>query len=112
MIGHWSLVIGKEKQLTTDKFMQNQIVFITGASSGIGAACAKIFAHAGAKLILAARRWERLQQLADSLDIPSDKIHLLQLDVCDRLAVESAIVTYPHQNYIQHILIQHIRYSQ
>ena len=57
--------------------MQNYIVLITGASSGIGAACAKIFAHAGAKLILAARRWERLQQLADSLDIASDKIHLL-----------------------------------
>ena len=71
--------------------MQNHIVLITGASSGIGAACAKIFAHAGAKLILAARRWDRLQQLADSLDIPSDKIYLLELDVCDRLAVESAI---------------------
>ena len=82
--------------------MQNQIVLITGASSGIGAACAKIFANAGAKLILAARRWERLQQLADSLDIASDKIHLLQLDVCDsealrrnRLAVESAIANLP-----------------
>jgi len=78
-----------------DFSMQNQIVFITGASSGIGAACAKIFAHAGAKLILAARRWERLQQLANSLDIPSEKIHLLQLDVCDRLAVESAIANLP-----------------
>jgi NADP-dependent 3-hydroxy acid dehydrogenase YdfG len=75
--------------------MENQIVLITGASSGIGAACAKIFAHAGAKLILAARRWERLQQVADSLDIPSDKIHLLALDVCDRLAVESAINNLP-----------------
>ena len=58
--------------------MQNQIVLITGASSGIGAACAKIFANAGAKLILAARRCERLQQLANSLDIPSEKIHLLK----------------------------------
>ncbi|MFM8007557.1 MAG: SDR family NAD(P)-dependent oxidoreductase, partial [Dolichospermum sp.] len=75
--------------------MQNHIVLITGASSGIGAACAKIFAHAGAKLILAARRPDRLQQVADSLDIPSDKIHLLALDVCDRLAVESAINNLP-----------------
>jgi NADP-dependent 3-hydroxy acid dehydrogenase YdfG len=75
--------------------MENHIVLITGASSGIGAACAKIFAHAGAKLILAARRWDCLQQLADSLDIPSDKIHLLALDVCDRLAVESTINNLP-----------------
>ncbi|MFM7364013.1 MAG: SDR family oxidoreductase [Cuspidothrix sp.] len=75
--------------------MQNNIVFITGASSGIGAACAKIFADAGAKLILAARRWERLQEVANSLDISSDKIQLLQLDVCDRLGVESAITNLP-----------------
>ncbi|MFM5889160.1 MAG: hypothetical protein ACKOQS_12870, partial [Dolichospermum sp.] len=43
------------EQRTTDNeqrtCMQNHIVLITGASSGIGAACAKIFAHAGAKLI-------------------------------------------------------------
>ncbi|WP_026736469.1 SDR family oxidoreductase [Fischerella sp. PCC 9605] len=84
--------------------VQNQIVFITGASSGIGAACAKIFAGAGAKLILAARRQERLQELADSLvetrhgaslHGASGQIHLLQLDVRDRSAVESAISHLP-----------------
>jgi NADP-dependent 3-hydroxy acid dehydrogenase YdfG len=48
--------------------IQNQIVLITGASSGIGAACARVFALSGAKLILAARRQERLQQLASELD--------------------------------------------
>jgi serine 3-dehydrogenase len=42
--------------------LQNQIVLITGASSGIGAACAKIFAKGGAKLILAARRLEKLDR--------------------------------------------------
>ena len=46
-------------------FLQNQIVMITGASSGIGAACASAFADTGSKLILAARRYQRLQQLAD-----------------------------------------------
>ncbi|MEH2369193.1 SDR family oxidoreductase [Nostoc sp.] len=76
--------------------LQNQIILITGASSGIGTACAKIFAGAGAKLILAARRLERLQQLADSLSKDfSTEIHLLQLDVRDRNAVESAIATLP-----------------
>ncbi|WP_373530161.1 SDR family oxidoreductase [Nostoc sp.] len=76
--------------------LQNQIILITGASSGIGAACAKTFAGAGAKLILTARRLERLQQLADALSKEfSVEIHLLQLDVCDRTAVESAISTLP-----------------
>ncbi|MBF2007052.1 SDR family oxidoreductase [Chlorogloeopsis fritschii PCC 9212] len=76
--------------------VQDQIVFITGASSGIGAACAKIFAGAGAKLILAARRWERLQNLADSLNKEfATDIHLLQLDVRDAKAVESAISNLP-----------------
>ncbi len=76
--------------------LQNQIILITGASSGIGTACAKIFAGAGAKLILAARRLERLQQLADTLHKDfSTEIHLLQLDVRDRNAVESAISSLP-----------------
>ncbi|MDF5731708.1 MAG: SDR family oxidoreductase [Rhizonema sp. PD38] len=75
--------------------IQNQIVLITGASSGIGAACAKLFADAGARLILAARRWERLQQLEQTLAVPSQQIHLLQLDVRDRTAVESAISSLP-----------------
>ncbi len=75
--------------------IQNQIVLITGASSGIGAACARVFAGAGAKLILAARRLERLQQLVETLHGTSAQIHLLQLDVRDRSAVESAISTLP-----------------
>jgi NADP-dependent 3-hydroxy acid dehydrogenase YdfG len=75
--------------------LKNQIVLITGASSGIGAACAKIFADAGAKLILAARRLEKLQQLVETLPVTSDQIHLVQLDVRDRLAVESAISNLP-----------------
>jgi serine 3-dehydrogenase len=76
--------------------LQNQIILITGASSGIGTACARIFADAGAKLILAARRLERLQQLADALIKEFGiEIHSLQLDVRDRNAVESAISTLP-----------------
>lgn len=73
----------------------NQIVLITGASSGIGAACTKIFAENGAKLILAARRKEKLQQLVESLSINSSHVHLIELDVRNRAAVESAISSLP-----------------
>ena len=60
------------------------IVFITGASSGIGAATARAFALSGARLVLAARRIERLRALVAGLTVPS---HLIELDVRDRAAV-------------------------
>ncbi|TAG85586.1 MAG: SDR family oxidoreductase [Oscillatoriales cyanobacterium] len=80
--------------------LKNQIVLITGASSGIGAACAKIFATGGAQLILAARRIDKLDRLAKELVetgliASANQIHLLELDVRDRLKVESALNTLP-----------------
>ena len=77
--------------------IKNKIALITGASSGIGASCAKYFAEAGAKLILAARRLERLQQVAETLKLPPENFHLLELDVRNRSAVESAINNLPTQ---------------
>jgi serine 3-dehydrogenase len=76
--------------------IQNQIVLVTGASSGIGAACAKAFAAAGAKLILAARRIERLEQLAAELTKEfGTQIYQLKLDVRDRAQIESTLKNLP-----------------
>ncbi len=75
--------------------LQNQIALITGATSGIGAAVARLFAQAGAKLILVARRQERLEQLADELGKDASSTHLLSLDVRDRHAALSAISSLP-----------------
>lgn len=72
--------------------LDNKIALITGASSGIGAACARKFAERGVRLILAARRIERLAKLAAELSV---EIHLIQLDVRDRKAVEKAIGSLP-----------------
>lgn len=74
--------------------MKNKTVLITGASSGIGAACASKFASLGANLILAARRLDRLEALASGLNI---KCHLLKLDVRNRQQVESAISGLPEE---------------
>ncbi|HEX2897541.1 MAG TPA: SDR family oxidoreductase [candidate division Zixibacteria bacterium] len=76
------------------KELKDKIAFITGASSGIGEACAKAFSHAGCKLILAARRSDRLKILAASLKTAS---HLIQLDVRDRYAVEAAVNELPKE---------------
>jgi len=72
--------------------LTNRIVFITGASSGIGLACARQFSAAGARVIAAARRAERLESLAEEL--PSDSL-TFELDVRDREAVEEAIAGLP-----------------
>lgn len=76
--------------------IQNQVVLITGASSGIGAACARAFAPLGVKLLLAARRLSRLQALATQLQTEFDVQTLaIQLDVCDRTQVESQLQALP-----------------
>ncbi len=74
--------------------MAGQTIFITGASAGFGAACARIFAVQGNRLVLVARRLEPLQSLRDSLSGQAE-VHLLQLDLRDRDAVEMAIAELP-----------------
>ena len=76
--------------------LTHQIVLVTGASSGIGEACAHVFAEAGCKLILAARRGDRLESLAQRLKSQHGTECLcLTLDVRDRSKVFMTIETLP-----------------
>jgi len=71
---------------------KDRIVLITGASSGIGQACARRFAVEGARLLLVARREERLLALAEEF---GDQVRTLTLDVRDRDAVFSDLEALP-----------------
>ena len=76
--------------------LKGKIVFITGASSGIGAATALACAAQGARLLLAARRTDRLAEVASlALERGAAAVHLIALDVRDRAAVQAAIETLP-----------------
>lgn len=76
--------------------LHNHITFITGASAGIGRDSAELFAEAGARLILVARRIERLTELAANLkERFGTETHTLALDVRDRTAVKTAIEELP-----------------
>lgn len=76
--------------------LANKTVFITGASSGIGLATARLFAARGARLLLAARRQEKLESERTSLTGAAD-VHTLPLDVSDPVAVERSIATLPKE---------------
>ncbi len=67
--------------------------FITGASSGFGAAVARRVVGAGGRVIAAARRTERLDALAAELG--HGKVHRIALDVRDRAAVEQSVAALP-----------------
>ncbi len=76
----------------------NKILLITGATSGIGKACAEIFAAAGNHLIITGRRSERLHELAVTLQKDHGvKVLSLVFDVQDREAVEAALNNLPKE---------------
>lgn len=72
----------------------SQIAFITGATSGFGAACARQFAAHGWRLIVCGRRQDRLEALRAEL-AATVPVHAIPLDVRDEAAVNAAIAALP-----------------
>jgi len=78
--------------------LKEKIVFITGASAGIGAATALAFASEGARLLLAARRAGRLAEVASSCkERGAPAVHSIDLDVRDHRAVQNTIDRLPEE---------------
>ena len=76
--------------------MMKKTVFITGATSGFGKACAGRFAKEGWRLILAARRNERLQDLQKELG-KMEPVHIITMDVRDRKAIQFGTENLPDE---------------
>jgi dehydrogenase/reductase SDR family member 7B len=64
-----------------EKSFQDKVVIITGASSGIGLACARAFGSKGAKLVLAARQEDKLSEVAESLQRGGTEVLVVKADV-------------------------------
>ena len=67
---------------------QNKVVWITGASSGIGEALSKTFAKEGSKLILSSRRREELERVKSSLKLLDANVFILPLDLADTSKID------------------------
>jgi 3-hydroxy acid dehydrogenase / malonic semialdehyde reductase len=91
--------------------LAQKIAFITGASSGIGLATARAFAAQGARLLVAARRKDRLEAERATLKDAAD-VHILELDVTDHAAVERAVATLPQEWQAIDILVNNAGLSR
>lgn len=70
--------------------LTGEVAMVTGASSGLGWRFAQVLAEQGAKVVLAARRTERLLDLKREIESAGGQAHCVALDVADRTAITSA----------------------
>ena len=71
--------------------LSGRVAFVTGASSGLGAQFAKTLARAGAAVVLASRRIERLKDLRAQIEGEGGDAHVVALDVTDLDSIRAAV---------------------
>lgn len=71
--------------------LSGRVALITGASSGLGTQFAKTLANAGAAVVLAGRRIERLKTLRAEIEAEGGDAHIVGLDVTDTNSIRSAV---------------------
>ena len=85
--------------------MKGKTIFITGATSGIGQACARKFATMGCRLILNGRNLVKLSALEQELIASGVEVLVLAFDVRDREAMRRAVETLPEEWHNIDVLI-------
>jgi len=71
--------------------LSGRVAFITGASSGLGAQFARTLAGAGAAVVLASRRLDKLKTLRAEIEGQGGDAHVVELDVTDHDSIKSAV---------------------
>ena len=71
--------------------LSGRVALVTGASSGLGAQFARTLSAAGAAVILAGRRVEKLKELRARIDGDGGDAHVMELDVTDQESIKSAV---------------------
>ncbi len=71
--------------------LSGRVAFITGASGGLGAQFARTLASAGAAVVLASRRVEKLKELRAQIEAAGGDAHVVELDVTDHDSIKSAV---------------------
>ena len=71
--------------------LSGRVAFITGASGGLGAQFARTLAAAGAGVVLASRRLEKLKELRAEIEGAGGDAHVIELDVTDNDSIKSAV---------------------
>ncbi len=71
--------------------LSGRVALVTGASSGLGAQFARVLAKAGAGVVLAGRRVERLKSLRAEIEAEGGDAHVVPLDVTDHDSIRAAV---------------------
>nr|XP_018914858.1 PREDICTED: uncharacterized protein LOC109042518 [Bemisia tabaci] len=71
--------------------LQNKVILVTGASSGIGAGIGEYLAQVGAKVVITARRLDRLNILREQLKAKGITVHTMSMDVCNDKQVAKTV---------------------
>lgn len=95
-----------------DISLEGRIALVTGASSGIGEAVAMALADSGASVVLAARRMERLEALAEKIRNRGTQVIAVRLDVGDRTSVKAAFDAAAEQVGVPDIIINNAGISE
>ena len=71
--------------------LEGKVALVTGASSGLGQRFAQVLSQAGAKVVLASRRVERLKELRAEIEAAGGAAHVVSLDVTDEQSIKAAV---------------------